>query len=103
MAIYHPLASESPLFRSHWFDLGVNMVAHDHLSLLHTLEEAVIPAGDQGGDYICPYCSLDNLSEKDMYYHCPAFHINWPNEKFVTTQCPICRVNLNEPLQVNFY
>lgn len=76
------------------------MVAHDTDSLLRTIEEAVIPAGSDGGNLVCPYCSLRNLSESEMWYHCPAYHINWPNEVFVTKHCPICRELLNEPLQV---
>lgn len=80
------------------------MVAHDADSILRTVSEAVIPAGRHGGNYMCPYCNLCNLSEKELWYHCPAYHINWPNEVFVTKECPICRQSLNnQPLQVIFH
>jgi hypothetical protein len=102
IAVYNPLAIEKPLFRSSCFDSGANMVAHDIGSLLRTLEEAVIPAGNNGGYFTCPYCSFKNLSENEMWLHCPAYHINFPSDVFVTNHCPICRENLSEPLQVMF-
>jgi hypothetical protein len=100
IAVYDPSASERASLRASCFDAGANMVAHDIESLLRTIEEAVIPAGSQGGSLVCPYCSLRNLSENEMWYHCPAYHINWPNEVPVTNNCPICRETLHEPLQV---
>ncbi len=76
------------------------MVAHDAQSLLFTLKQAVVPAGSNGGKFTCPYCSLHNLTETELWYHCPAYHINWPNEVFVTNECPICRDKVHGPLQV---
>jgi hypothetical protein len=103
IAVFDPSASEKPNYRASCFDSGANMVAHDVPSLVRTIEEAVIPAGREGGRLTCPYCSLKNLSSKEMWYHCPAYHINWPNEQLVTNNCPICREQLREPLQVLFY
>lgn len=74
------------------------MVAHDVGSLIHTIEEAVLPAGSTGGNYICPYCSLRNLSEKELWYHCPAYHIN--AEQVLMGNCPVCRQRISEPMQV---
>jgi hypothetical protein len=76
------------------------MIAHDVDSLIRTISEAVLPAGKHGGRLTCPYCNLTNLTEEELFYHCPAFHINWPNSIFVTNECPICKESLHEPLQV---
>ena len=58
---------------------------------------------DNGSDqYRCPYCGLDGLSEREMWFHCPAFHINCPNDEESThrQQCPICREVPRDPMQV---
>jgi hypothetical protein len=76
------------------------MVAHDVDSVLQTLDVAVTGAGRAGGRYSCPYCRMPNLSEREMFYHCPAFHINHPNDSKMD-ECPICRERLRGPLQVS--
>lgn len=100
IAVHDPTAAEKPNMRSSCFEAGANMVAHDVKSLLFTLKQSVVPAGSHGGRLTCPYCSLHNLTETELWYHCPAYHINWPNEVFVTNECPICRDTVNGPLQV---
>lgn len=100
LAVYDPFSSQDPCFRLHCFDLGVNMVAHDVQSLMNTLNSSVIPAGRSGGNFSCPYCQLGFLSEQDMWFHCPAFHINMPNSQATGEVCPICDKRLYGPLQV---
>lgn len=100
LAVYDPRSSQDPCFRLNCFDAGVNMVAHDVQSLLTTLNSSVFPAGRTGGNYSCPYCQLGFLSEKDMWYHCPAFHINMPNSQATGDVCPVCDKRLHGPLQV---
>jgi rubrerythrin len=78
------------------------MVAHDYASLAETLTTAVTGAGRSGGRYTCPYCRMPNLTEREMYFHCPAFHINYPNNTEATDECPICRIRTRGPLQVKF-
>ena len=103
IVVYDPTAAERPVLRSEIFDAGANMVAHDVMSILFTVKQAVLPAGLHGGSYTCPYCSLHNLTETELYYHCPAYHINWPNDVFVTKECPICREHISGPLQVHIH
>lgn len=100
IAIFDPSASEKPLFRLNSFESGANMIAHDVETLRQTLVEVVIPAGMNGGHYSCPYCQLGNLTEHDMWLHCPAYHINFPNEYPMSNVCPICLKQVNRPLQV---
>ena len=84
------------------FDAGANMVSYDAESILKTLDLAVMSTGRAGGRYTCPYCDTTGLSERDMWYHCPAYHINFPNERGQdkSEECPICRERLRGPLQV---
>ena len=85
------------------------MVAHDISSLLQTLNEAVLfnaESHDTLGSYNlyqCPYCQLKGLSEAEMWFHIPAYHINWPNNVPVTDICPICNDYYNKPLQVHIH
>jgi 8-oxo-dGTP pyrophosphatase MutT (NUDIX family) len=103
IAIFNPSASEQPLYRLEAFEAGVNMVAHDVGTLRQTLTEVVIPAGMSGGHFSCPYCQLKNLSERDMWLHCPTYHINFPNEYPMSNICPICNKQVNRPLQVHIH
>lgn len=89
------------MHRVHCIQAGANMIAHDSPSLVKTLVEAVIPAGLSGGRYSCPYCQLQNLSEEEMWFHCPAYHINWPNDVRISKICPICSREVNGPMQVS--
>eukprot|EP01035_Chromulina_nebulosa_P036172 gene36172-48695_t len=34
---------------------------------------------------------MGNLTELQLYFHCPAYHINWPNSVKLGKDCPICR------------
>jgi hypothetical protein len=100
LAIFDPSASERPLFRLECFNAGANMVAHDIDSLLRTFHEAVIPAGTNGGRMTCPYCQLTNLTDREMWFHCPAYHINYPNGAPLSKICPICSKPVRQPMQV---
>lgn len=100
IAIFDPSSSEDPCFRMKCFDAGANMVSHDVKSLLHTLDTCVLSVGRSGGRYTCPYCPATGLTERDLYYHCPAFHINIMNENIADSYCPICEVRIRSPMQV---
>lgn len=99
IAVFDPDAAEQPVYRLQSFDAGVNMVAHDVETLRQILTEVVIPSG-LNGHFSCPYCNLGNLTEYDMWLHCPAYHINFPNEYPMSNVCPICQKQVNRPLQV---
>eukprot|EP01033_Poteriospumella_lacustris_P000130 gene130-81_t len=98
IAVFDPDAAEQPVYRLQSFDAGVNMVAHDVETLRQILTEVVIPSG-LNGHFSCPYCNLGNLTEYDMWLHCPAYHINFPNEYPMSNVCPICQKQVNRPLQ----
>lgn len=101
LSVFDPSAAEDPCFRMACFDEGANMVAHDVNSLVSTLDIAVTGAGRSGGRFICPYCRMPNLTERDLYFHCPTFHINCSNNAGSNEQCPICDQQVRGPLQVN--
>ena len=79
------------------------MVSHDVQSLVHTLESSVLSIGRSGGRYSCPYCPATGLTERDLWYHCPAYHINITNEAVSDTHCPICETRTRIPMQVNTF
>lgn len=100
VAVFDPSSSEDPCFRMKCFDSGANMVSHDVHSLVHTLETSVLSIGRSGGRYSCPYCPATGLTERDLWYHCPAYHINVTNESVSDTHCPICETRTRIPMQV---
>ena len=102
IALFRPEASEIPTIRLSMFEAGANMVAHDVNSLIVILQRAVLLNNKRKGNLICPYCGLSGLTEDDLWYHFPAFHINWPNENS-SVQCPICGYRHHEPLQVHIH
>lgn len=54
------------------------------------------------GSYVCPYCSLDGLTEDELWRHTPAYHINSHGKHH--TKCPICRNHTSQkPLQVHIH
>ena len=105
LSIYDPTATTKPQFRLVAFDLGVNQVGYDVTTIIDTITEDVIyrdrNSRSSYGQYSCPYCGLNNLSEDDLWRHFPAFHINSLPKKN-NEYCPICNKDLNngKPLQV---
>eukprot|EP01031_Cornospumella_fuschlensis_P026652 gene26652-32206_t len=103
IAIYDPSAAFNPFFRLSCFEAGANMVGHDVASIATALTRAVLPPKGNGA-FTCPYCRLGGLTEGEMHMHIPTYHINWPYEVHVTSQCPICRKALHRtPLQVHIH
>lgn len=100
--IFQPNASTNPELRLQYFDAGANMVAHDVSSIINTLTTAVMNVGNNGGFYVCPYCDYHSLTEEEMWYHMPTFHINCKNES-KRVQCPICQELTHDPLQVHIH
>jgi 8-oxo-dGTP pyrophosphatase MutT (NUDIX family) len=92
----------NPFRRLSLFDHGANMVSHDAPSLVCVLSESVMFSGDKNGPYQCPACGLEGLSEIELFYHLPAYHINTPNEG-IPKNCPICGPLLKTPLQVHVH
>lgn len=78
------------------------MIAHDVQSIIRTLTEAVLPLSGLG-HLTCPYCQLPHLTANELFFHAPAYHINWPNDIPVGSSCPICRKSLHQPLQVHIH
>lgn len=102
VCIYDPGMMNNPFKRLQYFDNGINMVAHDIQSLLKVLNESVLFSGDNNGVYQCPICNLDGLTERELFYHMPTYHINIPNE-CVPQFCPICGPLTSKPLQVHIH
>jgi 8-oxo-dGTP pyrophosphatase MutT (NUDIX family) len=102
IVIYQPNASTNPELRLAYFDAGANMVAHDYISIINTLSNAVLSVGRSGGNLICPYCDYRCLTENELWHHMPAYHINCPNETKRVT-CPICSELTHTPLQVHIH
>jgi hypothetical protein len=102
ISVFSPSSVENPHYRLNAFNAGANQVVYDIETLMTTITEDVV-LGPLTGNYHCPYCGIRNMSEDELWIHCPAYHINWPNDVHVTNTCPICQLNLNsEPLQVIF-
>jgi len=80
------------------------MLAYDTTSIIQVLVKAVLNVGHHKGPYTCPYCGLNDLTHEELWHHCPAFHVNWPNSVYVTENCPICSMKLGKlPLQVHLH
>eukprot|EP01084_Bolivina_argentea_P317388 550292_1 len=81
-------ASESAVFRTKCFNYGANMVTNDH----HSLKQVLNIIGNKGfngpGDYICPYCQMNDLTEDELWHHVPLYHVN--DAQPGTIKCPIC-------------
>lgn len=82
-------ASESAVFRSKCFDYGANMVTNDH----HSLKQVLNIIGNKGfkgrGQYKCPYCGMQDLTEDELWHHVPLYHVN--DTQSGNIQCPICQ------------
>jgi 8-oxo-dGTP pyrophosphatase MutT (NUDIX family) len=102
IVFYDPPSSSDPHKRLNYFDWGVNMVAHDVVSIISILSDVVLPAGRNGGTLSCPDCGMSNLSSYDLWLHLPAFHINTPNETYAR-KCPICDKLARKPLIVHIH
>ena len=108
LCILDPSVADDPRFRLTCFDAGFNMVSYETASIIKTIQECVMyilanPQHSHSTRYSCPYCNLENLTEDMMWYHCPAFHINSPNNARIS-HCPICGLNLRDtriPFQVS--
>jgi 8-oxo-dGTP pyrophosphatase MutT (NUDIX family) len=99
---FDPNLSHCPARRLTLFDYGVNMVAYDLSSIHQVLSESVLFAGLNHGCISCPICRLPNLTEEELWYHMPSYHINAPNEKF-SKKCPICGEMASRPLQCHIH
>jgi ADP-ribose pyrophosphatase YjhB (NUDIX family) len=102
ICLYDPCLVINPSRRLSLFDHGANMAAHDVSSLVCVLSESVMFSGDNNGSYQCPACGLEGLSESELFYHLPAYHINISNEE-IPRNCPICGPLLRTPLQVHVH
>jgi hypothetical protein len=108
VCVYAPNEVSNPSFRSHYFDLGANMVSYTIESYLLTLEKAVLPCGSGNGNYSCPYCGLAQLTADELWHHAPAHHINERNEEYWkpthAKTCSICKKQCtNQPLLVHIH
>ncbi len=99
ISILDPSSSSRPHFRLAAFNAGANQVTYDVDTLVRTIEEDVLQ--NRGGEFSCPFCGLSNLSEDELWRHCPAYHINWPEEHHGTAECPICLRASRGSLQVS--
>ena len=71
---------------------GANMITElDNVELLQALD-MVSQLGRDVGPYVCPYCRTKNFTQKDLWIHCPLYHINVPNsiQQHKDNCCPIC-------------
>ena len=103
VVFYRPEAAFNPSMRLSLFEAGANMVAHDVESIIYTMHRAVLLNNHKRkGNIVCPYCGLGGLTEDDLWYHFPAYHINNPSES-ATLMCPICHQHHDDPLQVHIH
>jgi len=81
---------------------GANMITElDNAELLKALD-MVSQLGRDIGSYVCPYCYAEDLTQKDLWTHCPLYHINVPNrvQKRSINCCPICMKYQSLPMMV---
>lgn len=110
--IYSINANESAIFRETCFKLSCNMVTIDPISISKVYDviatakyNHVQYANDKSMTfYQCPYpqCGVTNLTEDDLWRHCPLYHIGTPNAQRI--DCPICHQQCGrngKPFQVH--
>ena len=102
LVIYNPNLMTNPSERLHLFDCGVNMISYDLESVLKVLHECVLFSNERNGSYKCCVCGLEDLTENELWYHLPTYHINVPNQR-ISNHCPICERSCHEPLQVHIH
>ena len=102
IGVFQPELVNCPETRYKFFKAGANMVSYDTISIIQTITNAVFPTGKGGGTLTCPFCGLTDLTEDELWYHMPAFHINVPNEK-TPKSCPICNKLSKKPIQVHVH
>ena len=81
---------------------GANMITElDNADLQQALE-MVSQLGKDVGPYVCPYCHTRDFTQKDLWIHCPLYHINVPNsvQRHRDNCCPICMNIQSLPMMV---
>jgi len=81
---------------------GANMITElTNVELVQALD-MVSQLGRDVGPYVCPYCHAKKFTEKDLWIHCPLYHINVPNsvQKHKDNCCPICMNIQSLPMMV---
>lgn len=103
IVVYSPNSIDRPLFRQQAFDLNINQLAYTVKSVEETIREDVLQNKSNHGIIKCPYCGLANLTEDELWRHVPAYHVNWPYDKPLSSDdCPVCQLSIrNMPLQVH--
>lgn len=93
-------AARSPRTRLDCFVAGANMVTHS-LSAVRQALELITEGLQSSGDYACPVCGLEGLTENGLHTHGPLYHSMQPN--LDATECPICgeRCGRRSPYEVH--
>ena len=70
------------------FTSGANMVTNES----HSMRKLLNVIGQRGyhgtGNFKCPYCNMQHLTEDELYYHIPLYHANQSEPDHVI--CPVC-------------
>lgn len=81
---------------------GANMITELDCADLRQALDMVSGLGRDAGPYVCPYCHSKGFTQKDLWIHCPLYHINVPNnvQKQKNNCCPICMNIQSLPMMV---
>lgn len=109
MAVFTMLLSftacSTPLVRQSSFPRAC-MVSHasDSASVryaLQVLQNIARQRTETPGALVCPYCRLDKLDERQLFWHMPLHHIN-DRAPVGRVKCPVCNKRCKE-FQVHYH
>ena len=95
--VFSELACSSPILRQECFNQGANMVSNCFISVQAVLKLIYLLV-TLPGKYLCPICTLPNMTEDSLWYHLPLYHVN---EQNVLIKCPICQIPSKPNLQIH--
>lgn len=99
IAVFDAIIAKKPSARLSCFNAGVNMVTSECSDLIKVFMLAIWKVGKKMGALSCPLCGMPGLTETELWYHCPTYHINMLEQKL---RCPICETSA-EPVQPHIH
>lgn len=93
-AVAEPSGSAVPCpaaMRHRLFEAGANMVSHVKAHV-EEAKAAVLRARptQAGGGLRCPVCRCGGLTEDQLWWHLPTFHISCRSATLLRGECPLC-------------
>ena len=89
----------NPHLRYWCYERGASMATAE----LRAIEEVIAMLRTEAcrqGHYTCPFCHKTNLTEDQLWQHCPLYHINEVN---TSRRCPLCNHASKHPFQVHMH